>query len=322
MPTMAVKKPKEIAAADLQKLQGQHTEYCHEDQAEDEHSKFMAEHGHPQAAKYRKLRRFFDTLQYASNHGERYIAFQDQWDFCTYHRPRLEVCTRSIPYASTVAPKWFKFDNMRGICPSDGERYLEFLRVSAEAGWPPELKPELRPGGFELTTSSKKLVGQIVAIIGKIEVRQSEDHKAYYFGWGGFAWPTFTGTQKILKTLIAHYRPYLLNERTAEDEEVDAATLPLHLKKFTLDFGEHVVIDTHHVRVPKIPLGGNGGRVLSNAMWELEDLCGQGYPWQGAVREWFVGWGPRDFHGKKTKGVIPAKEIQRLDRKFKGQKAP
>jgi hypothetical protein len=306
---------------DLRKIQEGHFTYCHSDQTEDAHSKFMAEHGHPCAAKYRKLRKLFDSLQFASSYGERYIAFQDAWDFARYRKPALEVSTSGIPYTEDMDPKWDLMQRFHSIYPSH-ELYPEFLEQAAKIGWPKKLRPELRPGVFELVTSSRKLVREVSAVIahlGKINVQQTDDHKAYYFGYRGVYSDTYTGTMQIWRAITRHYKPYLLNHRTAADDEVDMAPLPLHAKKFTLGYGSHVVVDEHYVVIPKIPLDKRGGMVLSNALFELERLCEQGYPWQGDARDWVEGWAPDP--SRKRKGVIPMSELRRLDKKFKNQRA-
>lgn len=279
--------------ADVEKrLRDLHARYCHEDHAEDDVTRYCLGHGHPKAKTYAKLRKLYDSLKFAANYHERYLAFASERDFATYSRPHLGL----------------RHNYRREVTP--------YLEETAAQGWPKDHDPELSLGGFQVVTTRRPLVDALRAVLDPtIEVRKLDTKpETWSLGNFGFDCDSAAHALRVVKVLHEHFADCWLPPRTREDEEVDNAPLPLPYKKFTLGYGDHVRVTAHHVVVPKIPLDGRGDMVVNNAIHELIGLCEQGYPWQGDVREWMCGW----FRNKKDRDK-PGRQILDWDKKFKHQ---
>jgi hypothetical protein len=281
-------------------LQKQHAEYCHHDQAPDAQSVFMAEHGHPFALQYSRLRKLFDGLKYACNYGERYIAVKGKYDMVSYSAPRL-VTNCQCP------DEWARGRHLPGY-----PEFMDYLQAVADHGWPKSCGLELRCGSFNLVTSNRRLVEEVKGLLAPdIGVEQVEDARAWYFEYGGFCAGNYTKTVAVWRAIHKHTADFVLPRRTKEDDVVDNAPLPLPYKKFTLGYSRHVEVTDYFVLVPKIPLTPEGDQVVRQAVYDLLNLCDRGYPWQGNVREWMMMW----FHAKKDLHK-PNQQMLKWDRKY------
>ena len=103
--------------------------------------------GHPMASEYRALRGFFDGLSHACNANARLYTFGGRDEASEYWGPSLGLSWK--PEGS--------LGQFGRVYPAMGERWAEYIRAAARAGWPRGASPSLDPGQWVVTTASAAL---------------------------------------------------------------------------------------------------------------------------------------------------------------------
>lgn len=260
-------------------LQTLHARYAHYNQQEPQWSRWMAEHGHPYARQYCRLRLLFDGLRYACNSRTRFVAFRNRENYVSYSAPELTVHN---PHQTDWQCEF------RGY-PVD-RNYPEFLQAVANHHWPAECLPRLHCGSFDITTQNKQFIVAAGKLLGVVP--QACEARTWRLDYWGVSPGSMSRTLKLWR-LVRHYTAAdWLPARTPDDDEVDEAPLPLAYKHFVVSQGDDVVVTDHCVIVPRIKLGPAGQDQVNRAIQRLISLCHDGYPWQGAVRDWMKLWFP------------------------------
>jgi hypothetical protein len=245
--------------------------------------------GHPFADDYMKFRAYFDGLAYACNSGARFVAYRNEHHHVEYWGPSLGL-------------------SKDGIWPSDQEAYHGLARKAAEDGWPEECKPSINPGSFCLTTKSVRFAAEVFVLskgLISLERLHKSDPKSPFHVYNVHF--DVEGTRAMIKLIEKYMGKWILPRRTWEHNIAGRRPLPLAEKQLNYTHVEHVTVTEREVQVPKIPLDGSSGRVVSNTWRALCSLAMMGYPFE-RVREYGERW--------IKKGVIRdvEREVKRLDR--------
>lgn len=249
----------------LAHLQETHERYCHYNQTPGQNSEWMADHGHPMASQYRRLRSFFDRLRFACNSGARYFTYQDENNYSEYWAPSLEL---------TREPRGEAFSSFYHAYPAMGEHWDNYLKAAAEAGWPATVDPRLDSGTWLVSTTDEAMAHALSSVVGVNGEPLDKDV------WSFRVYdPGFQKVRTIRRVIWLHQKDAVLPYRQPEDENADRQALPLPQKHFALGYVERVTVTDYHVLVPLIPVGEAGMVKLEENVNALVDLLGQGFPW-------------------------------------------
>lgn len=141
----------------IEYLQGLHAAFRFLEQDEDTDSAWMCAHHHPYATEYRVYRTTFESLEYASGIGTRYLAFFDRRNWVDLVAPRLRV---------TWAPT-----NIAGLSgefspSSDPQRWKLYLHTLVQHGWPEACEPSLYSGSWRFKTDVKDFYDDLRKTVG------------------------------------------------------------------------------------------------------------------------------------------------------------
>lgn len=275
-----------------QELARLHGLYCDYNQDGRDDVGYMAENRHPFAGDYRRLRAEFDRLRYACNSSARLIAYKDASEQAQYWAPELKV---------TWDPKEFK--GFFHVYPAMGEKWTEYLRAAAKAGWPAAVEPGLDAGRIIVQSKNAKLIGELYGILDGKVTTERKDGVHEIDAYPASAKKTLAALRAMRKGM----KRWVLPVRTAADEARDRKELPLSEKKFRLANVDRVTVDERSVLVPLVPIG-QPEKALGIAN-DLVALCRQGFPYP-EVRRWMAGpegSGPR---------FVDPRTLRRLDKAF------
>lgn len=224
--------PSPTRIADLER---QHSFYGDYNQRERNDCRYLAEHGHPNAAAYQHLRAFFDTLRYGANSSSRYYTYINERENSYYNAPELRVrWTTVYPAMGDKYDAWLADVCAHGFTEShwdDDRRPVEpywdagYWAIDAISGGP--LDVALRALGYR---------------------RQNNGFQIFLHDEHEFA--------RVKTVIDAYHLPQgAISQRTAVDDEADNAPLPMSQKRFTLGGVKKVAVLPRMVMVPLIPLG-------------------------------------------------------------------
>lgn len=167
----------------------------------------MAELKHPHAGAYRKLRRFFDQLRYASNASARQFSFRDTHNRSEFWAPELTLSWTPTGALSVCGR----------VYPSHGLAWTEYIHLAAEHRWK-GAQPELDPGRWYIHTSDPDLAFKLSKIQVKGQWLFERDRHCLTSRHGLL---TPAAHREIVGLLRLHQAPFILPRRTAADDLAD-----------------------------------------------------------------------------------------------------
>ena len=230
----------------------------------------MADLGHPHAAQYRRMRRFYDRLAYASNSSARRYTWVGDDEHAEYWAPRLE-----ISFHPTGLPGyWHVFP-----AHQDWTRYIE---SAAAAGWPEGVRPGLSAGTWYVTTRRSALLDALAALQDEAKAAGgscSVDKAQAQIRLGHGA-PALDLHGHVLRLLRLHQRDGILPRRRPGQDDIDLCPLPLSEKRCVLSNVDRVTVADRHVLIPLIPFGPRSQDIVVAAVRDLIALVRNGLPFE------------------------------------------
>ena len=319
MPTTKKKYKRMSKKAVQEQLECAHQLYAHFNQLENPACKYLVNHGHPHASEYVILRAEFDLLKYASDSGERRIAYRNEGENSQYRAPELRITSNwttnydddsedrmSLDIQGRLNPYWCLYAG------DDWDKWAKLVEVAEEVGWPKELKPRIKYGAFDVCTRNYRLVSDLVRALKRPVETCSwhsvpEDVEPYWRFL--FSTDSLKSTQEVFQAIRRRQSRWVLPERTIDDDEVDRAPLPLHEKEFVIGRVKVVTETDYALIIPMIPLNAEGNKVIAQTMSALVGYCDKGYPWKGPVRDYFEKW------------LKYKKDLKSYDKRYKDQES-
>lgn len=266
----------------LEALLVQHKLYCDFNQKEDVDSAFMAANAHPETGAYKELREFFDSLKYACNSGARIFSWSNYCERTEYWKPTLEIGN---------APKTDALAKFYNISPSNN-LWGDYLKASAQAGWPDDVAPKLYGGRWLIRTSSTAFAHDVVTLCdrelgtGVVKARTEKCQGSSYttIDICVFERMTVRLHRMVEEVIRMHHADQVQPMRTQQDEAADVAELPLSQKSFRLARVKELTITARAILVPIVPFGEKE-KFLHRLIADVLLLVEQGLPF-GQVKGW------------------------------------
>ena len=236
--------------------------YAAWNQRESEADITMVDMGHPFAERYRKLRRYYDSLAICSDSRTRFIAFKDYTESAEYSAPRLVVAN------AYNASNGFR-------CNLSSSEATKLLETAASKGWP---GAGIEPGAVCIRTPSPITDTELLTSI-------SSDEKSEI---GCVVTKRFKTTREALRCLALIERVMqscLLPRRTYEDDTVTRRPIPLADRKLVSGHVDYVTVTSTEILIPKIPFGSEATLMVERTINALSLLARRGYP-VDRIRAW------------------------------------
>ena len=266
--------------------------YCNYNQSESDDQRFMVRNNHPRTKSYKRLRTFFDKLQFCCNSSARLFSYIDKDNESQIWAPKLTI-SWSAGFVDA------KGRRVHEVYPAMGGVYYDYLRSLADRGWK-DCDADLDTGSVHIHTSDPNFKYELDNLPYNASVSQYGISSYYtYYGASGLKVSEF---YKLIKLIRKYHKGHILPNRSLDQTDNENRILPMERKMVMIGNSDDVQVHHREVLVPQIPFNSEQQGVMQKIATGLTKCLHQGLPWEQAERH--------------LKDVLSTKEFERLRSQF------